>query len=70
MSRPGTACSDVRDAIFAVTRDILSMSALQQKLLDQGLSVMIETPDEFGARIRRETALWAGVINSRHITLQ
>jgi tripartite-type tricarboxylate transporter receptor subunit TctC len=70
MLAPHAIPADVRDAIFAVTRDILSMSGLQQKLLDQGLSVMIETPDEFGARIRRETALWAGVIKSRHITLQ
>lgn len=70
MLAPHAIPPDVRDAIFTVSRDILSMSALQHKLLDQGLSVMIETPDEFGARIRRETALWAGVIKSRHITLQ
>jgi tripartite-type tricarboxylate transporter receptor subunit TctC len=70
MLAPHAIPPDVRDAIFTVTRDILSTSALRQKLLDQGLSVTIETPDEFGARIRRETALWAGVIKSRHITLQ
>jgi len=60
----------VRDAIFAVTRDILSTPALQEKLLTQGLSVMIEPPDEFAARIRRETALWARVIKDRNVTAQ
>ena len=44
--------------------------AMQQKLLAQGLSVMIEPPDAFAARIKRETEMWAAVIKSRHITIQ
>ncbi len=70
MLAPHAIPTDTRDAIFAVTRDILSTPALQEKLLAQGLSVMIEAPDEFAARIRRETALWANVIKSRNITVQ
>ena len=70
MLAPHAIPTDTRDAIFTVTRDILSTPALQEKLLAQGLSVMIETPDEFAARIRRETALWANVIKSRNITVQ
>jgi tripartite-type tricarboxylate transporter receptor subunit TctC len=61
---------EVRDAIFRVTSDILTEPALEQKLSAQGLSVTVESPDQFAARIRRETALWAGVIASRHITVQ
>jgi tripartite-type tricarboxylate transporter receptor subunit TctC len=70
MLAPHAIPTDVRDAIFTVTRDILNQPDLQEKLLAQGLSVMIEAPDEFGARIRRETALWAAVIKSRNITVQ
>jgi tripartite-type tricarboxylate transporter receptor subunit TctC len=61
---------DVRDAIFAVTRDILTTPSMQQKLTAQGLNVNIESPDELAARIQRETALWAGVIKKEHITIE
>ena len=60
----------VRDAIFTVTRDILSTPALKDKLLAQGLTVSIEPPDQFAARIARETALWARVIKDRNISVQ
>ena len=51
-------------------RDILEEPGLREKLLAQGLSVAIEPPQQFGDRIRKETALWAAVIKSRHITIQ
>jgi tripartite-type tricarboxylate transporter receptor subunit TctC len=59
-----------REAIFSVTREILMTPALQEKLTAQGLSVTIEGPAGFAARIQRETALWADVIKSHHITAQ
>lgn len=62
--------NDVRDAIFEVTRDILMTASLQEKLAAQGLSVMIEPPIDFSARVRRESVLWARVIKSQHITAQ
>jgi tripartite-type tricarboxylate transporter receptor subunit TctC len=67
---PHATPNEVRDAIFSVTREILDTPALQEKLLAQGLSVIIEPPDQFAARIRRETALWADVIKSQHIIAQ
>jgi tripartite-type tricarboxylate transporter receptor subunit TctC len=70
MLAPKAVPNDVRDALFAVTKDVLTTPALQEKLLTQGLTVMIEPPDVFAARIKRETALWAGVIKSRNITAQ
>lgn len=70
MLAPKGISDGVRDALFKVTKDVLTTASLQDKLLTQGLSVMIEEPEIFAARIRRETALWAGVINSRHITAQ
>lgn len=60
----------VREAIFTVTRDILGTSDLKEKLLAQGLTVSIEPPEQFAARIARETALWAHVIHARHISIQ
>jgi tripartite-type tricarboxylate transporter receptor subunit TctC len=50
-----------------VTREILETPTLQAKLLEQGLNVQIEAPDVLGARIKRESTLWAGVIKSRNI---
>ncbi|SDO54660.1 Tripartite-type tricarboxylate transporter, receptor component TctC [Afipia sp. GAS231] len=70
MLAPKAVLNDVRDAIFTVTKDVLTTPALQEKLLTQGLSVMIEAPDVLAARIKRETALWAGVIQTRHITVK
>jgi len=70
MLAPHGIPADTRDAIFTVTRDILTAPAMQQKLSAQALNVTIEPPEEFAARIRRETALWAGVIKSAHITIE
>jgi tripartite-type tricarboxylate transporter receptor subunit TctC len=70
MLAPHGTAAPVRDAIFTVTRDILSTPALKDKLLVQGLTVDIEPPDQFAVRIARETALWARVIKARHISIQ
>ena len=69
MLAPHGIAVPVRDAIFTVTRDILSTPSLKDKLLAQGLTVSIEPPDQFAARIARETALWARVIKARNISV-
>jgi tripartite-type tricarboxylate transporter receptor subunit TctC len=58
------------DAIFTVTRDVLGTQTIKDKLLTQGLTVTIEPPNQFAARIARETALWAHVIKARNISVQ
>jgi tripartite-type tricarboxylate transporter receptor subunit TctC len=65
---PRATPKPVLDAIFAVTTEILNSPALQEKLDAQGLSVKIEAPDIFAARIRRETAIWADIITKRNIS--
>lgn len=60
----------VSQAIFDVTRETMATPALRDKLETQGLTVMTEPPAVFSERIRRETALWAGVIKERNIQLQ
>ncbi len=70
MMAPHALPARVRDAIFSLTSEILATPDLQKKLGAQGLSVTVEPPDQFAARIKRETALWASVIQARHITAQ
>ena len=70
MLAPKAIPADVRDALFAVTNEIMTTSDLRAKLLAQGLTVAVEAPGPFNERIVRETALWAGVIKSRNITIQ
>jgi tripartite-type tricarboxylate transporter receptor subunit TctC len=65
---PRATPKPVLDAIFAVTTAVLNSTALQEKLDAQGLSVKIEAPDIFAARIRRETAIWADIITKRNIS--
>ncbi|HVZ53804.1 MAG TPA: tripartite tricarboxylate transporter substrate binding protein [Pseudolabrys sp.] len=70
MLAPKAVPNDVRDAIYTVTKSVLEQPAIQDKLTAQGLTVQTETPDVFGARIKRETEMWAKVIKARHITIQ
>jgi tripartite-type tricarboxylate transporter receptor subunit TctC len=65
---PRATPQPVLDAIFAVTTEVLNSKALQEKLDAQGLTVKIEASDTFGARIRRETAIWADIIRTRNIS--
>jgi tripartite-type tricarboxylate transporter receptor subunit TctC len=65
---PRATPQPVLDAIFAVTAAVLNSTALQEKLDAQGLSVKIEAPDIFAARIHRETAIWADIITKRNIS--
>lgn len=60
----------LRDALFTITKDALTSPELREKLTQQGLYVAIESPDVFAERIKRETALWAGIIKSRNINTQ
>ena len=70
MLAPHATPTQVRDAVFTLTSQILATPSLQDKLSAQGLSVTVEPPDVFAARIKRETALWASVIKTQHITVQ
>ncbi|PWT75508.1 MAG: LacI family transcriptional regulator [Proteobacteria bacterium] len=65
---PKATPKPVLDAIFAVTKEILASPALQRKLEEQGLNVVIEPPDVFARRIRNETAMWRELIRARNIT--
>ncbi|RAI41786.1 Bug family tripartite tricarboxylate transporter substrate binding protein [Rhodoplanes roseus] len=70
MLAPKAIPAETRDAIAAVTGDVLRMPDLADKLAAQGLTVTLEGPDVFAARIRRETAVWAEVIKAHRIASQ
>ena len=56
-------------AISATVEAVLRAPENAPSLLAQGLDVTCEPPEVFAARLRRETALWAGVIRERRITV-
>lgn len=70
MLAPKGVPNDVRDAIYTVTRQALEQPSTVDKLAAQGLTVQTEAPADFGARIKRETEMWAKVIKARHISIQ
>ena len=70
MLAPKGVPNDVRDAIYTVTRQALEEPSTVEKLAAQGLTVQTEAPAAFGARIKRETEMWAKVIKARHIGIQ
>ena len=70
MLAPKGVPADIRDALYTVTKSVLEQPAMQDKLAAQGLTVQTETPDAFGARIKRETEMWAKVIKAQNITIQ
>ena len=70
MLAPRAIPDDVRDALFAVTNEILAAPASVEELKKQGLNVMIENPVELATRIKRETVLWADVIRKGNIVAQ
>ncbi len=67
---PRNVSGATRDALFAVTRDVMNSPDIKTKLEAQGLSVQIEEPATFAERIRRETALWADVMKKNNIVPQ
>lgn len=70
MLAPKAVPKETVDAIFAVTRDALNEPSMTDKLRAQGLTIAIEPPDVFAARIARETAQWADIIKKRDIKVQ
>ncbi|MFT8242936.1 Bug family tripartite tricarboxylate transporter substrate binding protein [Roseomonas sp. BN140053] len=64
---PRATPAPVLEAIHAEMRRVLHAPATSAALTAQGLTITDEGLDEFGRRIRTETAMWAEVIRSRNI---
>ncbi|MCK8784533.1 tripartite tricarboxylate transporter substrate binding protein [Roseomonas sp. NAR14] len=66
---PRAVPAPVVQAIYEECAKVLRQPEMREKMTAQGLDVVCEPPDVFAERLRRETALWAGVIRERHITV-
>lgn len=60
----------VVDALAAMIADLMKSQATLDRLNAQGMTPWVIRTDEFGALIRKETALWEPVIRSHHIEAQ
>jgi tripartite-type tricarboxylate transporter receptor subunit TctC len=65
----GTPMAIVNRIHSAVT-GILELAAVQEAMARQGLEPETSTPQELAARIKKETAVWAGVINEAGIRVE
>jgi tripartite-type tricarboxylate transporter receptor subunit TctC len=58
------------DKVYRDTKKALEAADLRGRLLVQGLAPVANSPEEFGAAMKQETALWARVVKERNIKVQ
>jgi tripartite-type tricarboxylate transporter receptor subunit TctC len=63
---PAAIVSRIHDAVARV----MGMPEVQEAMARQGLEAELSTPKELAARIRKETAVWAGVIQETGIKVE
>jgi tripartite-type tricarboxylate transporter receptor subunit TctC len=63
---PAAIVSRIHDAVARV----MGMPEVQEAMARQGLEAELSTPKELAARIRKETAVWAGVIRETGIKVE
>ena len=69
LAAPRGTPSAVIDTLSREFRKSLSNPGVKERLLKIGMVPIGNTPAEFGEQIRRESAVWSGVIKSANITL-
>ncbi|MHA0111421.1 tripartite tricarboxylate transporter substrate-binding protein, partial [Klebsiella pneumoniae] len=62
MVAPAATPPDVIAKLNKITTEAMSDPNVKEKLADQGLTLVPQTPDEFRAYIAAETRKWAKVI--------
>jgi tripartite-type tricarboxylate transporter receptor subunit TctC len=62
MVAPAKTPPDIIARLNSITHEAMADPSVQQKLADQGLTLVPDTPDEFRAYIASETQKWAKVI--------
>jgi tripartite-type tricarboxylate transporter receptor subunit TctC len=67
MIAPAATPSAIVAALNKITTTALADPAVKEKLADQGLTTVGDTPDQFRAFIASETAKWAKVIKDAGI---
>ena len=64
---PAATPKDVVTKVHADVTKILREAEIQKKIADMGADVVGNTPEEFGAAMRAESAQWADIIKSANI---
>jgi tripartite-type tricarboxylate transporter receptor subunit TctC len=62
-----------QDVIVKTQRDVAAVAArpeVRKQLLDLGAEPVVNTPEAFAARIRKESALWANVVQTAKISFE
>jgi tripartite-type tricarboxylate transporter receptor subunit TctC len=65
----GTA-KDIIQKVYQDTKKALASTELVARLYVQGLAPVGNTPEEMGAAMKAETALWARVVKERKIKVE
>ena len=67
---PAGTSRAIVDKLSAETGALLAMSDVKEKLENLGLTTMISTPDQFGAMIKSELALYLKVVRAANIRIE
>jgi len=65
---PSATPQPLADALAADVRTLFATASVRDDLKRQGLEPVASTPDALAARIRDDTAAWATLIRTYHIT--
>ena len=69
ISAPKGTPPEIIARLNSITHEAMADPSVQQKLADQGLTMVPDTPDEFRAYIASETQKWAKVIKDAGVPI-
>jgi tripartite-type tricarboxylate transporter receptor subunit TctC len=67
---PAATPKDIVSKIYVDTSKVLKETDLRKKIADLGADAVGNSPEEFGAAMRAESAQWAEVIKAAHIKVE
>jgi len=67
---PAGTSRDIINKVYADTRKALESTELKARLYVQGLAPVGNTPEQMGAAMKAETAMWAKVVRERNISVK
>jgi tripartite-type tricarboxylate transporter receptor subunit TctC len=67
LAAPAGTPREIVDKINADTRTVLEEPAIKQRMEAIGVAIATSSPDEMGARIRREIAMWEPIVKAAGI---
>jgi tripartite-type tricarboxylate transporter receptor subunit TctC len=67
---PAATPKDIVSKIYVDTSKVLKETDLRKKIADLGADAVGNSPEQFGAAMRAESAQWAEVIKAAHIKVE